>query len=252
MKKSLFTIIAIFVSTSIFAQAWTDIGVKFGYGIGLLINKNVFDDVSYSHEINGSYNFGGKISLNVGDHNAITFDAMLSQMKQNFNYSIAGGPTTNRNEIVWNNLDLYLMLRTNRQGAYLEIGPMMSRVRKITQTDTVHGSFGEGNDVSAFYIDRYFSAVLGGGSYMYGEGKFTTMLGMRLHYGLQDIISPRGQDYDNDFAFPNPSRNPSNIYDTYQSTNPIFVEFILELNFGLGYFAKAACSNRITWFSGRN
>jgi len=252
MKKSLFTILAIFISTAIFAQAWTEIGVKFGYGLGLMVNRNVFDDVSYSHELDGSYNFGGKAAINIGDHTSITFDAMLSQMTQKFNYSIAGGPTTNRNEIVWNNLDLYLLFRSNRQGAYLEIGPMMSRVRKITQTDTVHGSFGDADDVSSFYLDRYFSAVLGGGSYMYGEGKFTTMLGMRLHYGLQDLISQEGQDYRGPHAFPNPSRNESDIYDSYSPTNPIFVEFILELNFGLGYFAKAACSKRVTWFSGRN
>lgn len=250
MKNLLLTTILILFSTVIFAQAWTSIGLKVGGGTTFLMNKNLFNDNGYTHEFGRTYNFGGKFGLNFGEHTSITFDAMISRHEQPFNYVL--NEQLFHNTITWENLDLYLLYRNHRAGAYFELGPMLSTIRRIEQTDTGVG-LTPTTDVTKFYTDRYLSGVLGVGSYIVGSGKFTTMIGLRIHYALQDIVTDTGKNpTEFEHAFPNPSGHVSTYVQERSptNTNPLFVEFIVEFNFGLGFFAKAACSNRIAWFGG--
>lgn len=263
MKKLIllfFTII--FISNQIFAQAWTDLGLKLGGGTSWLVDRNIFDDNTYVHDFSGAFNFGAKASLNLGERHSISFEAMLSNMKQNFDYgwtNDAGVRIEGRNEIQWSNVDLYFLYRYYSQGAFSEFGIMRSQIRSVEHLDPMAG-FAELTDVTGNYQD-YFSAVFGGGAFVAGSDRTTLMLGIRIHFALTDFISDQGQDTEalqaqgQQFPFPNTFRNDfsnseNNPYADARITRPILIELLAEYNFGIGYFAKTICSGRVKWFGG--
>ena len=256
-----FSILILFFafSISLNAQAWTDVGLKAGWGTSWLLNGSIFDDNSYTHQYSFGYNFGLKAGVNIGEHSGFTFDYIISKLEQEFLYTL--NDTEFSNTIEWDNHNLYLLYRQSRQGAYFEIGPMLSMVKKVKQTDTGTPILNTNApvDVTPFYSDNYLSGVIGGGAFLAGGDNATLMLGMRIHYAFQDFISDQGQGsallvggQELPFAFPNPNRGDLSVYDDYKQTNPLFIQVLLELNFGLGYFAKTVCSGRVKWFSGRN
>ena len=167
---------------------------------------------------------------------------MLSKSAQEFTYKPDGSGTNTEysQEIEWKTTDLAVFYRMQRQGMYLEIGPMLHMVKSWSQTD--EGEFSPEN-IDEYYEDQYISAVLGVGSYILGADRFTLMFGVRMGYSINDVISDAGQAAD----FPNPNRFTN--YEEYKETHPGFVQLVLEFNFGIGYFAKASCSNRSTFIS---
>ncbi len=262
MKKIIIIVSFVLLPIFIFAQAFVDVGLKVGGGTSWLLNTNIFDDNSYSHRFSGAFNGGIKTSINFRDKNAITLEALFSSQKQNFDYrwtEDSGTKFDDVSEISWNNLDLYLLYRFYANSAFTEIGIMNSLVQKIEMTDP--GLAFEAEDVSAYFQDSYLSAVFGGGALVAGEDSWTLMAGMRFHYAFKDFVSDEGNDLnalsnrDIDFTFPNPFRQDFsgqefNPYAEDSKTNPLFVEIIFELNFGLGAFAKQTCGGRTKWIGG--
>ncbi len=263
MKNQLFLMLTfLFITTQCFSQAWTDVGLKLGGGTSWLIDRNLFDDNTYVHDISGAFNFGAKASLNIGDRHSISFEAMISNMKQNFDYGWTddnGIRIEGRNEVQWTNLDLYLLYRFYSQGAFSEFGIMRSQVRSVEHFDPLAG-FADFTDVTGNYQD-YLSAVFGGGAFVAGSERFTLMLGIRIHFALTDFISEQGQDLESlqgqnqQFAFPSTFRNDftgleNDPYLDQSITRPILVELLAEFNFGIGYFARTICSGRVRWFGG--
>ncbi len=244
------------------AQAWTAVGLKLGGGTSWLIDKNIFDDNTYTHEFSGAFNVGAKASLNIGDHHSLSFEIMLAKMKQDFDYGFTNDAmlrVDGTNEIRWTNTDLYFLYRYYSQGAFSEFGIMSSRVQSVEQRDLDAG-FVDFTDVSSNY-KNYLSAVFGGGAFVAGSDRFTVMLGVRIHYAFTDFISDAGNDPDalgaqgQAFPFPNSFRQDftgleSDPYADARKTSPVLIEMIAEFNFGIGYFAKTICSGRVKWFGG--
>lgn len=263
MKNFALLFLVSFLSISqLAAQAWTDIGLKLGGGTSWLVDKNIFDDNTYVHDFSGAFNIGAKASLNLGERHSISFEAMIAQMKQNFDYGWTDDAMQRiegTNQIKWSNLDLYFLYRYYSQGAFSEFGVMSSRVRKVEQLDALAG-FTDYTDVTSNY-QNYLSAVFGGGAFVAGSDRFTLMMGIRIHYGLTDFISDAGKDpmvlqaQGQAFPFPNSLRQDftgieSDPYLDERITRPLLVEMIFEFNFGIGYFAKTVCTGRVKWFGG--
>ncbi len=255
MKKILLAVSFIFFFQVAQSQVWIDVGVKVGYGMSLLYNSNIFDDVPYNHQFGGGLGFGGRVGLNFGKHHGFTMDVMSHSMKQKFEYKLDfTGDDFHTNLIEWKNLDLYLLYRGSSHKVYVEVGPMFSLVRKLKQTDSriteaelVAATTATG--ISDFYRDNYVSGVIGFGGYLVGTETVSLNIGFRIHYAFQDFISDLGQDPDPSGAiksFPAPIRD--NTYDPYKKTSPLMGEVSLELNFGLGGTAKTNCSDRMHWF----
>lgn len=237
----LFFLLASYVGLQ--AQAWTDVGIKLAGGISYLYNANLEDNNIYNPKPfkSGSYGIGAKAGLNLGEHHSINGEIMFSRMRKLFVYKTGLGETDNNNTITWNNLDVYFLYRHYREGSFIELGVMRANVNRVEQTDIAAG-FTTDSDVTDFYNDGYWSAVLGTGSYIAGSDRFTVMLGIRMHCALGDFISEEGKS--NVQPFPSPGvPSPEAV-----NTLPILVEFVSEFNFGLGFFAKTVCSGRVKWF----
>jgi hypothetical protein len=245
MKKSTFKILFLFlVLTSLSFSGlkaqkiyfWLDAGVKLSGGSGMLYNNNLINDRSIDPAFASIYGFGGKFGFNFGQYHAITLDGMYSLVSQTNSLVDDGIPLTTK-KVSFNSVDLFGMYRYNRNLNYVELGVKYSIYQRFLQT--VDG--GTAQDVDELFVDNMISPVLGFGYYMFNADAFTANLGFRLSYGVSDILSSAGIQT---AAFTSPIE-----YDSYSATNPAFIEVVLELNFGLGQYAKSVCGKRASFMS---
>lgn len=238
MKKYLllFTLLS---TLSLQGQIWLDIGAKGGYGLGVLLNSNLMEDNTHQMRLGTGYTYGGKVGLNFGDRHGFTFDVLLANNTQKYDYN-PGLVEVQNNQLNWEQLHMYVMYRLQTDGVYFEIGPRFSNMRSVSHTFAGIDIAGNGN-----YADKAAGAALGWGGYLFGNEFFALMFGMRVDYAITDLVSEEGQKN----GFPAPYRIPG--YPEYKPTNPVTGQIMLELNFGLGGYAKRRCGDRAFVFGRR-
>lgn len=219
------------------SQVWFEAAAKGTYGYKGFLNSNIMDDGRVNYQLTPGYAYGGRFGINFGYYNGISFELLLADNKQKFGVEGPLGSTLDYN-INWKTQDLYLLYRFYGQKTFVEIGPKLSKIQKVSQTiSNVDFPVVAGKD----YQD-YYSAALGFGTYVFGAANFSLMLGARVEYAFQDFVGSEGQRRN----LPLPTLVPT--YTNYKSSNPYSAQICLEFNFGLGYFAKAACGRRGFFF----
>lgn len=229
--KQILTIALVALITPIFGQTFFDAGIKFGIGPTLMYNQNIFDDgVAYDHVLTSGTAIGGKLGVNFAGRHGVTVDYMSAKSKQDFD--IPGGS----HEYVWKHNDVLLMYRYSGNGAFVEIGPKFSFMNEVNTTLPGAAEL----DVTSNFVDNYKSVVFGFGSYLIGSDVLTLQAGVRLHWAFDDMISEQGRSFEPSY----PATTRPQDYPTYEKTTATAAQFMLELNYAFGRFAKASCSQR--------
>ncbi len=234
--KHLFTIAAIFATLQMFGQkqiVWFDIGFKAQYGAAGFYNSAIAssDNTTYDYNISTGYSFGGKLGINFG-YNGLSIDVMKNTAKQEFEKT---GSTTIPT-INWESWDVYALFRNAKNLGYFEIGPKISFVNKVE--DNIEGSV---TDRTSSYNKNNIAGVVGFGANLMGnDGRFSGILGLRFEYGFTDFVSDEGAGANVNA----PLRDASVYADGYKKSNVAFAGVVFELNWGIGYFAKAQCGAR--------
>lgn len=237
--KKLFLILFLGMAITAHSQVWFEAAAKGTYGYKGFLNSNIMDDGRVNYQLTPGYAYGGRFGINFGYYNGISFELLLADNKQNFGVEGLNGSTLDYT-INWKAQDLYLLYRFYGQKTFIEIGPKLSKIQKVSQTI-------DGNDfpvVAGKDYKDYYSAALGFGTYVFGAANFSLMLGARVEYAFQDFV---GSDAQMNIPLPRPVLATPR-YSTYKSSNPYSAQICLEFNFGLGYFAKAACGRRGFFF----
>ena len=235
MKKLGILVIVLF-SLQANSQVWFEAAFKGTYGFTGFLNKNIMDDGRVNYKLTSGLAYGGRFGVNFGYYNGISIEALLADNTQKFDVEGQnGGPTVNY-DINWKALDLYLLYRLYGNKTFLEIGPKLSQLRSINQTPAPGSPLVKGED----YKD-YWSGALGFGTYVFGVYNFSMMLGARFEYSFQDLVGDSGKEK-------NLPLHTLPAYETYKVSSPFTAKICLEFNFGLGYFAKAACGRRGFFF----
>lgn len=239
MKKLTLTLSSLLLVLVLNAQEiWLETALKGGAGMSFLMNKNILDDNSYRNALTPMYGFGAKVAVNFGAWHGIALEVLFNSSSQKWDYTLTNVSGDLRNEVKWKSLEAYLLYRYIRNRTYLEVGPMYSIIRSVEQTDNEV----QVNDPDPFYEDNYLAGVFGFGGYLGGSETFSVGLGLRVHYGITDFVSDAGRAA----GYPNPVR--TNIYDSEAKTHPLVAQLLLEFNFGIGYWAKTSCSERMRFF----
>ena len=236
MRKLLAVLSSIFIFATFHTQSWFDLGLKGGYGTSILMNNNIWGDVDYNHQISGSYSFGGKIGLNFNENHEVTFDLMYNEFSQNFLYnqydSITESSPLYKSAISYKSLSYILMYRHNKEGRYSEIGTSIESIMNVQREDEIDNFQGiDNND----FIKSEANIIAGFGAYLMGSENFGITTGVRISYGLKDLISISGQ---------NKNLPTFKQYESYSASHPLSIVFIIEANFDFAYVAKAQCSRR--------
>ena len=239
-KSFLFTFFSLYVlSVQVSAQkviTWFDAGIKAQVGGSGFYNKAILDagSLDYVLDLSNSYGLGGKLGIN-WDQIGISVEAMYNTNESRIKRISTGNAVTFIDHS-WNGLDLYPLLRSARNLGYLEIGPKISMIQNMKQV--AGGVISE--DIASQYNKMNYGAVFGFGSNIIGVGEaFTGMLGIRIEYGITDLVSEGdGKRY-------SAPLNLGNLYDQgYASTHPLFIGLVFEANFGIGYYGRAKCGAR--------
>jgi hypothetical protein len=239
-KSSFFCLIFIFLFTGqTYSQkviTWFDAGIKAQLGGSGLYNSAILNGSSldYVLDLSNSYGLGGKVGIN-WDEIGISIEAMYNSNKSSIK-RISTNNTVSYINHSWNGLDFYPLLRSAKNLGYLEIGPKVSVVQNMKQSVAGVTS----GDISSQYNKINYGAVVGFGSNVIGVGEaFTGMLGIRIEYGITDLVS------EGDGRRLSAPLNLGNLYDQgYKSTHPLFIGLVFEANFGIGYFGRAKCGAR--------
>lgn len=221
--------------------SWLDIGVKGGYGMDFLINKNIADDDTHEPQFSFGYTYGGKVGWNFNEEHAVNIDVMSSKFGISYEYlsidPVDSSRTAYEKNFNYTALDFMLLYRHVKNAGYLEVGPQFSLIKSAAYTS------GEGDmsgaEAKNNLISSYYSAVLGAGGFLGGSENFRITLGFRATYAFDDIISQQGKTN----YFPS-----GNNYDTYVKSNPLSIMVILELEFDVGFLATSNCKKSKTSF----
>lgn len=237
MKRLFLTLFSAvtFILTLSAQEIWLEAALKGGAGTSFLYNKNIVDDPDYRYKFTPMYGLGAKFAVNFGPWHGLSLEGLYNFSGQDFNYQEAGSSTDLANEIKWRSVDAYLLYRYITNRVYVEIGPMYSFIQSIEQNDN-------GDKIvepATNYENGYLAGAFGFGGYIGGAETFSVGLGVRLNYGFLDFVNEQGRK---DWY---PARK---VYEKTETTHPIFAQFLVEFNFGIGHFARTSCSKRMHFF----
>lgn len=219
------------------SRFYFDIGAKGGYGLTLLLNKNIFDDKHVVSELSFAPSFGGRLGGNFNEQHSLNVEVLYSVFNQA--YSIKTDSLTWNKSISFTSLDLALLYRNFVQGSYVEIGPEFAFINKATENN----SRADNKDILKEFVPNYFAGVFGFGANFLGNDNVGILAGLRATYCFTDVISDLGgKSQANSYPF-NDGFYKSG-YTSYKTSNPLTIRFILEVSFDLGYFTRSTCNRK--------
>lgn len=238
MKKQIITLFAFVLCLQLSAQEfWFEAGLKGGAGMSFLYNKNIVDDSDWDYAMTPMFGVGAKFSMNFGPYHGVFLEGLYNKSKQDFIYNLPISSDDFDYSVEWSSIDLYVLYRGIRNRTYFEIGPMYSMIQKVEQ-GSPNDPMAPTHESTDYYESGYLGGAFGFGGYVIGSETFSMGIGIRLNYGFLDVINQDGQT----LGYPNEAKITP--YAATEKTNPMFAQFLVEFNFGVGRFAKTACSER--------
>ena len=241
MRFLTFLTLSFFIYLNTYSQGWIDGGIKAGFGVTQLVNKNVWDNSEVVNKLSFGNSFGAKLGLNFNLNYQITVDFIYTLANQEFEFQPNNSNNTAFSKnISYNSFDIPLLFRHNsNNGSFLEIGPQISFIKKVEQ-----GFEGTSTNIKENFEETNFGAVFGIGSFVMGSKNLYLVFGLRAHYGFQDILSKKGGK-GSEVHFPIEDEldtvNGEFKFDNYKKTSPISLLAYLEINYDLAYLVRSNC-----------
>lgn len=242
-------LVAIFtlLSTPLFSQTWFEAALKGNFGPTFMFNNNVANDKHVNPELSYGNGFGGRIGMGFGDDHLILAECLVANYTQKYRIKPDSTvPGIYNKTIKYKTIDIPLLYRHFSNGGYVEIGPQLSLVQSATETNTLTpGSV----TVRPKFADTYVSGVFGFGANFIGGGPFNLIMGARLSYGFQDLISTAGGKSTTQ-SYPLTDSYYSATYSSYKPTNPFSAMLTIEASFDIGYLVTSNCKkNHVRFLS---
>jgi len=248
MKKIIILTVFLIAAFSVSGQRrgqvikWLSLSAKGGVGNSVLLNTDVFNE-KYAdlNLLTPSLAFGGRFTFTYGDN--IGFGLDLLSVSYGQEYSLATPDLSYEKKLALKSLDYTVFFRyTGNQGGYFEAGPVFTKLISAEETNSIAGNFSPRADLMNIYENNYTNLMIGFGMSALRTERLDLNLGLRVNYGLDDMV-PEHSDYIlNDGVF-----QPEIMSE--KSTNPISAKFIVELNYYFAFWGDASCGQgRLMFF----
>lgn len=220
-------------------QGWIDIGFKGGGGLGMMYNENLWNDRSVEISFKGSNLYGGKVGINFNELHAITVDFLTSKTQQTYKMFTPNGDFSLN--YAYKSFDIPVLYRYNSEyGSYMEVGGQLSKIKSVSETGRPTAMV----DPQSHMVEKFYGVIFGFGSYMLGTNNLYLTAGFRFMYGVNDLISPAGGKNNLQYYPYAASYTPDPAYLEYKQTHPFTINFILEINYDLGYIVSSNCNRQ--------
>ncbi len=240
MRKTVLTFCFAVVAFGVMGQRWADVGVKGEFGLNGIFNKNIQNDNQMSSKISTGFGVGGKVGFNLNENHEITLDVIWTQFRHEYLFnmepdSVTGASPQFNKSLRYNAIEILPLYRHNKNGSYLEVGPVFSFLGKNTSGSNNYLLSSDPADIQPLLNTTQIGAVFGFGQFMAGTDNFGITLGARFKYMFTDLISEQGK------ALGYPSER---TYDSYTPSHAFSAMLVMEFNYDLGYLAHAKCGKR--------
>lgn len=192
---------------------WFNLEIKGGIGTSLLTNKNISNDKNINTM---NFNFYPAYGIGIGAHIknflAVQIEKSWSSFGQKYTYKNELPSKT----LVFNSNELGLFLRkTSESGGFVGLG---FKVASIGKSDSLNKNL------------NFLHFEIGGP--VWQNNMFDINLNIRFGYGLNNMVS--AQNY-----------NPGayTVYTKNATTHPITAQFLVGLNWHIGYWATSNCKH---------
>ena len=250
MKKLLSISLAALLAVPLFAtgpnsfrkkgggQQWIIIGARAGFSNTWLMSKNVMNDNGIKYK--PSFGGGGGIMLgfHYSEWGAIEVEGLYSIYNQKFASGIDSLDWTSKTNLNYIEIPILLHFDLNNF-KYLELGV------KLGSLNSAKASFDypkfstlsySNKDVKPNYEKSNMAVVFGWGTGLWGNGGLLINLGIRLSYGMADIVSDLGGKGDDYHPMSDLTKTQS-----YTKTNTATISLHMNMDFDLGWFVTSSC-----------
>lgn len=202
-----------------------DIGAIGQFRTSWLVNQNV-SDASGHQDYVFSFAGGGGVRVQYFGSGSVGFGgefnyATINQKYEGLNTSVTGNYES-QTQLKCYDIPLFIKFGSSN-GGYFEVGGQYSIISSANHTTTFALAPNTG-DVSSTYKGSYFAPFIGfGGSINLWRETILLNMGMRMAYGVNDVIGVDGlgQDLTEDHAVTYSPVNPVG-YSDYKKTNVIY------------------------------
>ncbi|MCC7301843.1 MAG: outer membrane beta-barrel protein [Bacteroidia bacterium] len=211
------------------------IGARGGPMATWFFNKNVIDDDGIQQKFSGGAYGGGMLGLHLTEMVAINGEFLFASYNRKWASGIDTLSWTSRTNLKY--MEIPVLLHLDFEGfKYLELGIKFGILNSAKESfDSDYLSYSN-EDVKKYFSGNSKALVFGWGTGLFGSGGLLLSTGVRLTYGLDDIISDEGGRGDEYYPMADPTKPKS-----YQKTNLITAAFHLSLDFDLGWVVKSSC-----------
>ncbi len=240
MKKLLLLAAVCGLSLSGFSQGKTwskviDVGLIGQFRSTWLVNQNV-NDVAGEMDYVTSWGNGGGIRVQyfgAGSFGA-GFEVAYATLTQKYDGNVAGLAYNSTNQLTHIDIPVYGRVGSS-EGGYFELGCQFSFMQKASyENDNAAINLLSSPDPEQSFEDMYIAPFMGfGGAINLWQNQLMITMGLRLAYGVTDVVGLDGLGQDltegNSTTYNNPLNGVG--YTEYKGTHPIYAALL----FGLVY-----------------
>lgn len=217
------------------------VGARGTFNSTWLYNKNQFNDKGIKYKPSWGGSGGIMFGLHYIRWGSVNVEALYSSFSQKLSSGIDTIAWTSRTNLAYWEFPVLLHFDYNNEKfKYIEAGIKFSSMYSASVQPALPNY-----DIKKNFEKQNISAVFGWGAAFIGQGGMLINLGIRLTYGLSDIITNaggKGKDYlplaDGMNAQPKP----------YTPTNIATIGFHLSIDYDLGWFLYSGCHRKYKFF----
>lgn len=216
-------------------ETYIVIGARGGPQATWLFNKNMIDDDAIKYKFSGGGYGGIMLGLHLTEMFAINGECLFAGYSRKIASNIDSLDWSSTEKLSY--LEFPVLLHLDFEGfKYLELGVKFGNLKGAKVAYDPDPANVSSNDMKKYYSKGNTALVFGWGTGLWGSGGLLFSTGIRLTYGLDDIISDEGGRGDQYVTLADPA-NPK----SYQKTNIITAAFHFSLDFDLGWVVKSSC-----------
>lgn len=232
MKTHYLLLFLIFATFSVFCQDeakekypfWVNVTSKGGLVNSHLFNNNIDEDsrVDFGY-FNPGYTVGGQVGANWGGGFGFAIEVMYTRLNQH--YDVTLGNLNYEKDLSIDLLDKFLLIKSvGLKGSYIELGGKFSGIYRVKEINNIITPYVL--KTSDFSDKERIGMVFGFGINALFTEVYSLNFGMRVAYTISDFMTNENRPIHDGL-------HPAD-YSSYGTTNPVTVDFVLNLSFHIG------------------
>jgi|ERR1051325_1201003 hypothetical protein len=222
---------------------WVVLGLGGTFNSTWLTNQNQMHDKGIKYKASWGWSAGGMLGVHYAEWGAIHVEGMYSVLSQKLASNIDSMKWNSRSDLTYYEFPILLHF-VPKDFKYIEAGIKISTLSKANSsyTSSLINSSGDSKDN---FEKSNFSLMFGWGGALWGDGGGLVNLGIRISYGLSDILSAKGGKGSDYYSL---SDGVTATPKAYKSTNTATIGFHLTYDFDLGWWFHDTCKRKYKFF----